>query len=180
MPGPRRARAFALIALTALVLAGAPGGAQDPPGLLPSELVLTGMTWLSSEDGVNQLVVSAARAQMQSGTELARLSAVHARMGSLAPGGAAGGGMSLRCEAGRFNLQSRDFEASGAVRGATADGRRFRTERLSYRAAEGRAFGEARVSLRDSTGAYEGDGFEYWVRENRFVLRNARVRQAPP
>lgn len=179
MPGPRRARAFAPIALTFL-LAGAPGTAQDPPGLLPSELVLTGMTWLSSENGVNELVVSAARAQMQSGAELARLSGVHARMGSLAPGGAAGGGMSLRCAAGRFDLQSRDFEASGAVRGATADGRRFRTERLSYRAAEGRAFGEGRVELRDATGAYEGDGFEFWVRENRFVLRNARVRQAAP
>lgn len=178
MPGPRRARAFSLIALTVL-LAGAPGAAQDPPGLLPSELVLTGMTWLSSENGVNELVVSAARAQMQSGTELARLSGVHARMGSLA-GGAAEGGMSLRCAAGSFDLQSRDFEASGAVRGATADGRRFRTESLSYRAAEGRAFGEGRVSLRDSTGAYEGDGFEFWVRENRFVLRNARVRQAAP
>lgn len=178
MPGPRRARAFSLIALTVL-LAGAPVAAQDPPGLLPSELVLTGMTWLSSENGVNELVVSAARAQMQSGTELARLSGVHARMGSLA-GGVAEGGMSLRCAAGRFDLQSRDFEASGAVRGATADGRRFRTERLSYRAAEGRAFGEGRVALRDSTGAYEGDGFEFWVRENRFVLRNARVRQAAP
>jgi len=180
MPGPRRARALSPVALTVLMLAGAPAGAEDPPGLLPSELVLTGMTWISSEDGVNELVVSAARAQMQSGAELARLWEVNARMGSLAPGGAAGGGMALRCESGRFDLRSRDFEASGAVRGATADGRRFRTERLSYRAAEGRAFGETRVFLRDDSGAYEGDGFEFWVRENRFVLRNARVRQAPP
>ena len=67
--------------------------------------------------------------------------------------------------------------ATGNVRGVTADGRRFKTDTLHYRASDGLVWSDSAVVLRDRGALLDGTGFEYHVRQDRFQLRNARIRQ---
>ena len=162
----------------------APGGgsAQEPevPAAANIEggtLVLQGMTYVVSAGNRNEMVVAAQEAIVVPDDDEAHLDDVHARMGSRAPGGVPGGGMEMRCDTGVFNLQTRDFVATGNVRGLTSDGRRFRTQRLHYRASDGFVWSDEAVILRDKGALLEGTGFEYHIREDRFRLRKARIRE---
>jgi LPS export ABC transporter protein LptC len=135
------------------------------------------MTYVVSDGSRNEIVVEAATAEVKPAEDEAQLHEVRARMGSKAPQGVPGGGMEMRCDRGIFDLETRDFVATGNVRGVTSDGRRFRTERLRYRARDGLVWSESAVVLRDSGAVLEGTGFEYRVRQDRFKLRDARIRQ---
>jgi LPS export ABC transporter protein LptC len=156
---------FAL--LCGAVLSSAAHAAGDP---VPADLSVVGMTYVASEGARNEVVVEAEKAGIGSGEHVAQLEGVHARVGSFAAPGAPDGGLELRCERGSFDLESGDLTAEGKVRGTTADGRRFETERLIYRRATGRVTTESPVVIRDGFGTLRGAGFEYWVRENRFRL----------
>ncbi len=157
----------------ALALALALGGTAA--AAVSSELRLQGLTFVSSAGDHNELVLRAERSVLPPSGERVELEGVHARLGSLAPGGASGGGLELRCARGVFDLESRNFSASGAVRGAISDGRRFETERLRYHASEGRVTGDARVFVVEPGGRFEGSSFEYLLREDDFQLRDARL-----
>ena len=135
------------------------------------------MTYSVSEGEQNELVVAAAQAKLRPEQDEAHLEDVHVRMGSKAPGGTPGGGLEMRCDEGVFDLETRDFIATGNVRGVTADGRRFRTGQLRYRASDGLVRSDRPVLLRENDTVLEGTGFEYYVRADRFRLRNARIRQ---
>lgn len=176
----------------ALLLLPATGPAQAPaaappgtasgatPGAGTLGLLITGMQYIASSEGHNEWVVSAASARLLPDGERAELEQVHARIGAAAPGGAAGGGLTLRCDTGFFDLSARDFRAEGNVRGETLDGRRIDTERLAYDASRQRVFGDAPVVIEDDSGQLQGTGFEYFVREDRFQLREARVSRERP
>ncbi len=159
------------VALVALLcgagLSGAALAAGDP---VPAELSVVGMTYVASNGARNEVIVEAERAEIGRGERVAHLQDVHARVGSFAAAGAPEGGLELRCERGSFDLDAGDLTAEGKVRGTTADGRRFETERLRYRRATGRVTTEAPVVIRDGFGTLRGAGFEYWVKENRFRL----------
>jgi LPS export ABC transporter protein LptC len=158
-------------ALVALLCGAALAGAAYAAGdLVPAELSVEGMTYVASDGGRNEVIVEAEKAGILRGEQVARLEGVHARVGSFAAPGSPDGGLELRCERGSFDLEAGDLTAEGTVRGTTADGRRFETERLIYRRATGRVTTEAPVVIRDGFGTLRGAGFEYWVRENRFRL----------
>ncbi len=167
-PAPQLAIAFALC----VALAAAASAEDDT-----ETLVLQGMTYVVSNGSRNELVVEAATAVVKPAEDEARLQEVHARMGSKAPGGVLGGGMEMRCDQGTFDLKTRDFVATGNVRGVTADGRRFKTDELHYRASDGVVWSDSAVVLRDRGALLEGTGFVYRVRQDRFELRDARIRQ---
>lgn len=174
-PLPSRRLLAAVLGL--LLTVGLPVAAQDEANIEAVELVLHGMTYVVSEGSANELVVEAEVAVVHPGTDTADLETVHALMGSKAPQGVPGGGLEMRCERGAFDLASRDFVATGNVRGVTADGRRFKTDKLHFDAARSRVFTDSYVVIRDRGGVFEGTGFEYFVREDRFRLQGARVRQ---
>ena len=155
----------------------APDAAPAAPNLPAPALVLDGMTYTVSDGQRNELVVDATRARLRPDEDRAFLEEVHVRMGSKAPGGIPGGGLEMRCASGVFDLATRDFVATGNVRGVTADGRRFRTERLRYRASDGLVRSDRPVVLHEQGTVLEGSGFEYYVRADRFHLRDARIRQ---
>jgi LPS export ABC transporter protein LptC len=161
-----------VLACALLLLAAAPAGsAPEAPETPPQPLVLHGITYVASDEERNELVLEAAIAHVHLDAQRIDLEGVHVKMGSKAPGGVKGGGVDVECDRGTFDLETRDFDAAGNVRGVTADGRRFRTEALHYRADRQLVTTNSRVVIRDDAGTYQGGGFDYWVREDRFRLR---------
>ena len=166
---PRRALTVVAFALP-LCLAQASGSA-DGQSPLDADLTVEGMTFVASAGSQNDAIVEAGRASLGRSVRVAHLTAVHARVGKAA-GAAQGteGGLELHCDRGSFDLDSGDLSAEGNVRGVTADGRHFETERVTYRRETGRVSTQSPVVIRDGFGTIRGAGFEYWVRENRFRL----------
>ena len=165
-------RAVQLALLACLVATSVPARAADPALSSPAELSVEGMTYVASAGARNEVIVAAGRARLGRGEMVAELETVHARVGSFAAGEESGkaGGMELRCARGTFDIGRGDLTAEGDVRGTTADGRSFQTERLVYKRDTGRVTTRAPVVIRDAFGTLRGAGFEYWVRENRFRL----------
>jgi len=162
---PRILRAVVVLGVT--LLAPSVGVGQD---LAPAELSVTGMTYVASEGARSEVIVEAERARVGQGERVAVLDTVHARLGSYAAPDSPQGGLELNCDRGTFDFDGGDLTAEGNVRGRTADGRRFETEHLVYRRETGRVTTQSPVVIRDGFGTLRGQGFEYWVRENRFRL----------
>ena len=135
-------------------------------------LELGAMTFVASLGTENEVVLEAEHARVQTGEKLAHLQTVHLL---LAPDRDVPG-LDMECERGTVDIETSDFDAEGNVRGITGDGRRFRTERLRYTHAQGLVSTNSSVVIRDDTGTYRGGGFRYYVRENRFQLRQADTR----
>jgi LPS export ABC transporter protein LptC len=173
-------RLLQLAAFGCLLLATSlPARAADPEIDAMADLEVEGMTYVASAGARNEVIVEAGRGRLGRGEQVARLEDVHARVGSFASAGEAGG-LELRCDRGSFDLERGDLTAEGDVQGKTADGRRFQTERLVYRRDTGRVTTRAPVVIRDAFGTLRGAGFEYWVRENRFrLIGGASVVQGP-
>ena len=135
-----------------------------------SALELGKITFVVSQGTENEIVLVAEHARVETGEKLAHLTTVHL----LLDPGRETPGLDMRCERGTVDMETSDFHAAGNVRGTTGDGRRFRTERLRYSHGTGLVSTEAPVDIRDEAGSYRGnDGFRYYVRENRFLLRGA-------
>lgn len=156
-----------------LLLLGCASAARGEPALSPV-LELQGMTFVSSQEADNEVVLGAERARIEARERVAHLENVEAKVASdrETPG------LDLKCDRGSFDLESGDFDAEGNVRGVTGDGRRFRTTRLHYSHAQALITTNSPVVIEDETGTYRGGGFRYHVRENRFqLLRGATVVQ---
>ena len=167
---PVRSLIAALLLALPLTLAQGAASAEDSEALA-AELSVEGMVFVASVGSRNDAIVEADRASLGRTERVARLTEVHARVGKAAGPSALGeGSLELRCERGSFDLASGDLTAEGNVRGTTADGRRFETQRLVYRRSTGRVTTRSPVVIRDALGTIRGAGFEYWVRENRFRL----------
>jgi LPS export ABC transporter protein LptC len=149
-----------------------PVGAETPPAV---GLTLDGMSYVLSRGEAVELMIEARRAAVSPGDGLVELTGVRARVGS----GPGTGGLELVCDRGTLDLAAREFVARGRVDARMPDGRTLRTERLRYRHERSLVSSDAPVALRDEMGAYQGGGFEYWVRENRIRLTGgARIEQA--
>jgi len=136
------------------------------------------MSYVLSRAGEVALVVEAKRADVSPHTGRIELAGVRARVGAAAGAREELGGFELTCARGVLDLDAREFTALGAIDGRMRDGRTLRTERLRYRHDRGALSSDAPVVLRDDTGEYEGGGFQYWVRTDRFRLTGgARISQ---
>ncbi len=160
----RWARCAGVAGLLGLLLASVPSGAVE------RTLDLGDMTYVSSRGPVNEVVLDADSARIDPGANVAHLVGVHAVLASAETGSRGRGGLDMTCERGTVDLSTGDFVAEGDVRGTTADGRRFRTQRMRYDHDAAVVTTETPVSIRDQAGTYRGGGFRYWVRENRFQL----------
>jgi LPS export ABC transporter protein LptC len=132
-------------------------------------LELESITFVSSQGAENEVVLTAERARIETGERVAHLDNVHVLLATARriPG------LDMRCEQGTVDIETSDFDARGKVRGTTGDGRRFRTEHLHYADGPGLVSTNSPVVIQDETGTYRGSGFLYYVRENRFQLRQA-------
>ncbi len=165
-------RALLIAAALALPFGGAGiVAAAEGPEPPEADLRVDGMTFVSSAGSQNDAIIEAGSASMGREDRVARLTAVHARVGKAAGAATTSlGGLELQCDRGSFDLESGDLSADGNVRGVTADGRRFETEHVVYRRESGRVSTRSPVVIKDAFGTIRGAGFEYWVREDRFRL----------
>jgi LPS export ABC transporter protein LptC len=165
--------AFAgLVFPIACAFASAPAWSSTPS----PELEVGGMTFVSSRDSVNELVLRAQTATFEPDTEVAHLETVHATVN----GSDEGSGFEVRCDRGELDLQTNDFYAEGNVRGRTDGGREFSSAWVRYDHEEGVLFTDAPVLITEQGGTYRGGGFRYYVRERRFrMLGGASVVTQP-
>ncbi len=155
-----------LIALGYATAAGSNEAAQPA-------LELGGMTFVASRGAENEVVLRAEQARFEKGEKLAHLQVVHLL---LAPEREMPG-LDMTADRGTVHIETSNFDAEGNVRGTTGDGRRFRTQRLRYDHAKGLVSTSSPVDIDDDAGSYRGmAGFRFYVRENRFQLRQAVTR----
>lgn len=159
--------AFGSLRVWALAVAAAlPGAARAAEPATRADVALQGMTFVSSRAGARDVVVEARRATLQPETNVALLEDVH----TIFEGRPGAPGFELHCDRGELRTTTNDFTASGNVRGRTSDGRSFTTEWVRYDHARGLAYTDAPVEITESGGSYQGGGFRYLVREQRFRL----------
>jgi hypothetical protein len=139
-------------------------------------LNVDGMTFVASRDARTELVVWAVHARFFTDSETVQLEDVHATLESSDRARV----FDLTCERGRLNLDTDDFRAEGSVTGSTDRGRRFSAPWVEYHHEVGLLFTDAPVLITEDAVSFRGGGFEYYVREHRFVLKGgASVVQEP-
>jgi LPS export ABC transporter protein LptC len=151
-----------------VILLGYAGAAWPGEAASPA-LELEGMTFVASQGTKNEVVLAAEHARVETQKKLAHLETVHVQLAS----DRGTPGLDMKCERGTVNIETSNFDAEGNVRGTTGDGRRFRTQRLRYIHGPGLVSTDSPVEIQDETGTYRGAGFRYYVRQNRFQLRQA-------
>jgi LPS export ABC transporter protein LptC len=154
-----------------LAIPGWLGAGEESP-----ELEVEGLTFVSSRDNGNEVVLHALHATYRPDHETAYLRGVDARVTADDDGFA----FSVRCDDGELDLKSNDFHARGNVSGRTDSGQYFATNWVRYEHEAGLLSTDAPVVITDETGSYRGGGFRYLVREKRFkLLGGASVVQEP-
>jgi LPS export ABC transporter protein LptC len=159
-----RATPTALAATLAVLASAGP--------VLAADLVLSGMTYVSSDAGEPGLRLAARQARIVHDGDVAQLAGVHLD----AAGDDGASSLVLTCDRAELDLATSDFQARGNVRGRTADGHRFRTEAASFDHALRVIEGNAHVDIVDPNGTrLQGQGFRYEVRSQRMRMKNAVV-----
>ncbi len=141
-----------------------------------SELVLSSMTYVSSDAGASEVVLEATTARIEPGSDVARLEEV-----SLDAAGDDGeSSLVMTCDRAELDLATSDFHADGNVVGRTADGHRFTTGSATFEHGPRVIHTDARAQIVDPTGTrLTGQGFRYDVRARRMIMRKAVVDEAP-
>lgn len=154
-----------------LFLASVSGARAEGP-----VLDVDGMTFVATRDARTELMVWAVHARFFTDSETVKLEDVHATVESNDRARA----FDLMCERGELNLETNDFRAEGSVTGSTDSGRRFSAPWVQYDHETGLLFTDAPVLITEDAVTFRGGGFEYFVREHRFVLKGgASVVQEP-
>ena len=150
-----------------------PGWLEGDPG---QRLDVTGMTFVASEGGANEIVLRAERADFYPEREVAALDVVDVEVAP-AEGRV---GFRMRCDEGQLNLAARAFVAEGNVVGTIEGNRKFEALWVAYDEGEGVLYTDDPVLITDEDGRYRGGGFRYFVNEARFRLQGgASVVQDP-
>jgi len=140
------------------------------------ELQVEGLTFVSSRDSGNEVVLHALHAIYRPDHDTADLRGVDARV----TGDDDDFAFSVRCDNGELDLKRNDFHALGNVSGLTDSGQHFATDWVRYDHEAGLLYTDAPVLVTEETGSYRGGGFQYLVREKRFKLMGgASVVQEP-
>ncbi len=135
-------------------------------GDLGQVLRLSGMTYVSSEESANEIVLHAEKARFYPDHDVADLENVSVEV---APGDGRVGFV-MRCDRGRLNLASQDFVAEGNVVGTIEGGRRFEAAWVAYDEKNGILYTDEPVLITDEGGRYRGGGFRYYIHQQRFRL----------
>jgi LPS export ABC transporter protein LptC len=154
-------RAPSLLLAWLLVLGVSPAASGDDP-----VLYVEGMTFVSSQGEVTEVVLRAKRARLDTETDIAYLSTVHVTVSESVERQ----GFDMTCDRGELNLKTNDFLAEGNVIGHTQAGRDLSAPWARYDHEQGLLFTDSPVLITESTGTYRGGGFRYYVREQRFRL----------
>ncbi len=128
---------------------------------------LSGMTFVSSENGVSEVIVRAAEAYVDPEKNVVFLQGMDVTTTSSQGGEVE---FEMSCDEGELDLETNDFIARGDVRGKTIDGRRFSTEWARYEEDRALVSTDAPVVLVEEGGTLRGGGFKYWVAEGRLKL----------
>lgn len=179
--------------LAVLLGTATPGFASEPPSsskVEPSrsestsaahaesespELIIDGMTFVSSRDDANEVVLESDRAIYRSDDDWVELEGVRAEVTR-----SKDFAFDVRCRSGELDLKTNDFIARGNVTGRTESGQEFTTDWVRYEHDEGVLYTTEAVVIREGTGTYRGGGFRYLVRERRFkLLEGASVVHTP-
>ena len=167
-----------IASLSVAVSAGGEDAPVDPDAYrsLDADVYVTGMTYVGSRKDVDEFVVHAARGVFVPGTRIAHLKEVDVASSE----GADGKEFTVRCDRGELNVETNDFYAEGNVRGRIADGRHYTAPWVRYDHANALLYSDAPVVMHDSTGTFRGDGFRYYIAEERFrLLGNVSLVQTP-
>jgi LPS export ABC transporter protein LptC len=159
-----------LAAALTLIFLGQGAAGAEPDAVLR----VTGMTFVGRQGADAELVLHSERAFFHPDTDTAELESVDAVFNDDENGDR----FTLQCDRAELDVASNDFVASGNVRGVTVDGQRYATPAVRYDHDKGLLHSDERVVLEDESGTFQGDGFRYLVRENRFqLLGNVRMVQ---
>ena len=154
------------IAAPALVAVMLSAGVAAAATAAPPPMRITTMTFVASDGGVREILVSADRATVRLEADRADLEGVHAEWA----GDDGQISLELRCERGEFDLATKDLIAVGDVRGRFRDGREFRGPWLRFDRAKGVAFTDAPVTIYDQGRTLQGGGLRYHIRDRRLRL----------
>jgi LPS export ABC transporter protein LptC len=143
---------------------GAPGDASADRSR--DEILISGMTFVSSESAGRHWVVWAEQTRFETGSEVALLDGVTIRFSD--PGEQID--LTIRCSRARFVVDSESFRLDGDVRGEDSGGRRFVTDWLEFDGASRVLSTSAPVELIDAGSEYRGGGMRYDVETRRLLL----------
>lgn len=129
-------------------------------------LDIAGMTFVSSTTAEAEVVVHAETAQYRPDADIAELVVVKASVAT----GTEGRKLEIECDEGTLYLKTNSFHARGNVKGRTEDGQQFQAPWVRYDHGEGLLFTDAPVLLTESGTTFQGGGFRYFVKEERFRL----------
>ena len=129
-------------------------------------LRVDGMTFVGSRGGRNELVVRAKTAIFHPDTGIAELEQVRASM-SDAEGGER---FQMQCDSAELNVETNDFTATGNVEGVTGDGQHYTAPWVRYEHEKALLLTDAPVRVVEAGGTFRGDGFRYYIDEQRFEL----------
>jgi LPS export ABC transporter protein LptC len=142
----------------------------------PPTLNVDGMTFISSKQNDNEVVLHASHARLKTKKALVFLEEVH----MVVEPSDYSGSFEIYCDEGQLDMETNDFEATGNVRGTTDGGRTFTAPWVHYDHEQGLLFTNAAVLINEDAITYRGGGFQYYVRSKRFrLLGGASVVQEP-
>lgn len=143
---------------------GAPPDASAERGR--DEILISDMTFVSSESGGRQWVVWAERTRFETGSEVAHLDGVTIRFND--PDEQVD--LTIHCARARFVVDSESFRLDGNVRGEDSGGRRFVTDWLEFDGPRRVLSTTAPVELIEAGSEYRGGGMRYDVGARRLLL----------
>ena len=154
MPLPLRLSAIAL-----LLLAVAAADAA-------TELRGEGMTFVGSSTSEGEVVLRSRIATFHPAAGIAELEDVEGEVRGIGDGIS----FTMECDEAELDVASNDFVARGDVHGVTEGGQRYRAPWVEYDHEQGILSTDAPVEMKDDSGSFRGDGFRYYVQEQRFRL----------
>jgi LPS export ABC transporter protein LptC len=140
-------------------------------------LDVRGMTFVTTQNDDDTLILRAVRAKINTDEQVAFLEQVDAEV----PATQTQSSFQMRCDKGEVDLATNDFIATGNVRGSSHGGGDFSTDWVRYDHSDGVLSTEAPVVIVDDGITYRGVGFRYDIEDRRFrLLGGASVLKSAP
>jgi len=166
VPGSRESggrRALAAI-LVALLLASV--GHAERAGAPRGRMQVEGLTFVASRNSTTRLVLRAETARLGAGESEVELEGAELEL----PPATDFGGLALRADRGRIQLDSSDFRLEGDLVGRLADGRELRLAWVGYDAARSLLYSDAAITIDEPSARYRAGGLRYRIDRGQLQL----------